>query len=210
MPRIAYPSLYHSLLIAWALALAGAVSAVPARGGDSPDSWDSCATPIAEAERTHRLPSHLLAAISKVESGRWRPETGEILAWPWTVTAGGKSHYLPSKAAAIRKVEHLRGHGIRNIDVGCMQINLKYHPHAFDSLGAAFDPAENVAYAARFLGELKARWGSWSRATGNYHSNTPRLSGRYRAKVFLARSEEKRRAAKAYRAARLAAFKAKS
>ena len=64
-----------------------------------------------------------------------------------------------------------------------MQINLKYHPHAFDSLEAAFDPAENVAYAVRFLGELKARWGSWSRTTGKYHSNTPRLSNRYRAKV---------------------------
>lgn len=210
MPRIAYPSLNRCLLVAWALALAGAVSAVPARGGDSQDSWDSCATPIAEAERTHRLPTHLLAAISKVESGRWRPETGEILAWPWTVTAEGESHYLPSKAAAIRKVEHLRGHGIRNIDVGCMQINLKYHPHAFDSLEAAFDPAENVAYATRFLGELKARWGSWSRAIGKYHSNTPRLSGRYRTKVLRARNEEKRRAAKAYRAARLAAFKAGS
>ncbi len=210
MPRIAYPSLNRCLLAAWALALAGAVSAAPAQGGDSPDSWDSCTTPVAEAQRIHRLPKHLLAAISKVESGRWRPETGEILAWPWTVTAGGKSYYLPSKAAAIRKVEHLRGHGIRNIDVGCMQINLKYHPRAFDSLEAAFDPAENVAYAARFLGKLKARWGSWSRATGHYHSNSPHLSGRYRTKVFLARSEERRRAAKAYRAARLAAFKAKS
>ena len=207
MPRIAYPSLYHSLLIAWALA--GAVSAAPAWGGKPQDSWDSCAAPIAEAERTHRLPSYLLAAISKVESGRWRAETGEILAWPWTVTAGGKSHYLPSKAAAIRAVEHLRGHGIRNIDVGCMQINLKYHPHAFDSLQDAFDPAANVAYAARFLSDLKARSGSWSRATGNYHSNTPRLSGRYRAKVFRARNEESRRAAKVHRAAWLAASKAK-
>ena len=41
MPRIVYLSLYHSLLIAWALTLAGAVSAAPARGGGSPDSWDS-------------------------------------------------------------------------------------------------------------------------------------------------------------------------
>ena len=66
-----------------------------------------------------------------------------------------------------------------------MQINLRYHPEAFASLEAAFDPAENLGYAARFLGNLRARYGSWTAAIGRYHSATPRL-GPYRVKVFRA------------------------
>ncbi len=151
------------------------------------------------------MPSHLLTAVSKVEAGRWHAQTGEVLAWPWTVTAGGEGRFLPSKAAAIAEVERLRAQGVSNIDVGCMQINLHYHPKAFDNLEQAFDPDRNVAYAIGFLSDLRVRWGSWTRAVGSYHSNTPALSGRYRVKVFKMVYAEKHRIAKKRRAARLAA-----
>ena len=60
-----------------------------------------------------------------------------------------------------------------------------------------------------FLRELRDRWGSWTRAVGSYHSNTPALSSRYRLKVFRALYAEKHRIAKARRATRLAALEAK-
>ena len=191
-----------------AVSLAGP-SGLAQTPADSWDSWASCARLTDRAERAHGLPVHLLSAISKVESGRWHAPSGATLAWPWTVTAGGKGRFLPSKKAAIAEVERLRARGVRNIDVGCMQVNLSYHPEAFASLEEAFDPAQNVAYATRFLRDLKARWGSWTRAVGNYHSNTPTLSGRYRVKVFRALYAEKHRIAKARRATRLAALEAK-
>ncbi len=194
-----------ALVFALAMSLAG-----PSGLAQNPeDSWGSCARLTARAERAHGLPAHLLTAISKVESGRWHAASGAILAWPWTVTAGGEGRFLPSKKAAIAEVERLRARGVGNIDVGCMQINLGYHPEAFASLEEAFDPRRNVAYATRFLRDLRARWGSWTRAVGNYHSNTPALSGRYRVKVFRAVYAEKRRVAKARRTARLAALEAK-
>jgi hypothetical protein len=195
-------------VFALALALAALVLGPTASAQTPQDPWGPCARLTAAAERSHGLPAHLLSAISKVESGRWHAPSGAILAWPWTVTAGGKGRFLPSKRAAIAEVERLRAAGVRNIDVGCMQVNLHYHPQAFDSLAAAFDPARNVAYATRFLLELKAQWGSWTRAVGNYHSNTPALSGRYRLKVFRALYAEKHRAARARRATRLAALEA--
>ncbi len=200
-----------ALVFALAVSLAGAsgMAQTSADSGDSGDSWGSCARLTDRAERAQGLPSHLLTAISKVESGRWHAASGAILAWPWTVTAGGEGRFLPSKKAAIAEVERLRARGVRNIDVGCMQVNLGYHPKAFASLEEAFDPRRNVAYATRFLGELRARWGSWTRAVGNYHSNTPALSGRYRVKVFRALYAEKHRIAKARRATRLAAIEAK-
>jgi Transglycosylase SLT domain len=179
-------------LAIWFLSLA-----LPASAGDTAAPWRLCATYAASAERNHRMPRGLLRAIAKVETGRYRAAEGEVLAWPWTVMAEGRGRYLPSKQAAIAEVEALRARGVRNIDVGCMQINLFYHPDAFDSLEAAFDPAANTQAAARILVDLKDTWGSWTRAVGNYHSNTPTLSGPYRVKVYRTLFKDRQRAARA-------------
>ncbi len=159
------------------------------------DPWQLCGRHIALAEQLAGLPRHLLDAIAKIESGRWRPAHGAVFAWPWTVTAEGKGRFLPSRTAAIAVVRGLKARGITNIDVGCMQVNLQYHPEAFANLNEAFDPARNVAYAARYLGRLRANAGSWTTAIGRYHSNTPHLSNRYRRKVFRAWREERHLAA---------------
>jgi soluble lytic murein transglycosylase-like protein len=45
-----------------------------------------------------------------------------------------------------------------------------------------FDPDANAAYAARFLSELHAELGDWSRAAGAYHSRTPSFAWKYRAR----------------------------
>ena len=142
---------------------------------------------IAEAralETAYNMPSHLLGAISVVETGRWDKASKASFAWPWTVTAEGRGRYFPSKAAAISEVRRLQGRGISNIDVGCMQINLKYHPDAVTSLDEAFDPATNVAYGASFLKQLFGETGGWTTAAARYHSATPEYALRYRTKLL--------------------------
>lgn len=148
--------------------------------------WELCARETRRQESDGGLPRGLLTAISLVESGRWHDGRRENLAWPWTVTSGGEGKFFPSKAAAMRYVEALQARGVRNIDVGCMQINLRYHPRAFDSLDEAFDPAANVAYAVRFLQRLRRDSASWTEAATAYHSRTPHLASRYRAKLMRA------------------------
>ena len=193
MDRIA---LYLVALLCLSLATAPARAEVPGSGpGSGP--WAACAAHAEKAERAHRMPRGLLRAIAKVESGRMHPDSPEVLAWPWTVMAEGRGRYLPSKAAAIAEVEGLKARGIRNIDVGCMQINLYYHPDAFADLEAAFDPEANVQAAARLLVKLRDDWGSWTRAVGNYHSNTPHLSGPYRVRVYRTLFKDRRSAARA-------------
>jgi len=118
--------------------------------------------------------------------------------------AEGKGRYLPTKEAAIAEVEELRARGVRNIDVGCMQVNLMYHPEAFADLEEAFEPAANVAYAAAFLKDLRDNKGSWAKAVAHYHSATPERYIRYRTKVFAAWRDERRRAVKVDYAADLA------
>ena len=86
-------------------------------------------------------------------------------------------------AEAIAKVQALKARGIRNIDVGCMQINMQYHPDGFPDLETALEPESNIAYAAKYLRSLFDDSKSWIAAVGNYHSATPEYHFRYRAKI---------------------------
>jgi hypothetical protein len=151
----------------------------------------TCASAIHRHERAKAIPHGLLQAISLAESGRWFKNAqgvsdaseGAIIAWPWTVTTGGEGHFLPNRADAVAFVKSLQADGVENIDVGCMQINLKYHPEAFASIEQAFDVHTNVAYAANFLKTRHATAKSWVQAAGDYHSTTPQLNQAYRLKV---------------------------
>ena len=149
--------------------------AAPALAIDPP----ACAPAIAAAERARGTPPGLLAAIGLVESGRLDPRTGQRSPWPWTVTANGVGTFYPGKSAAIDAVEALRSRGVTSIDVGCMQVNLLYHPTAFRSLADAFEPAANTLYAAGFLTVLYRRLNDWPRAAAAYHSFTPALGAQY-------------------------------
>ncbi len=172
-----------------------------AQAAENEASWSLCRSKARLMEQATRLPDHLLAAIARVESGRWHKGRGEILSWPWTVMAEGKGRYLPTKQAAIAEVEKLRARGVRNIDVGCMQINLRYHGDAFHSLEEAFDPLSNVAYAAAFLSDLESEVRSWTKAIGHYHSRHQRRGMKYRLKVMEAWREERRSASRRQQAA---------
>jgi hypothetical protein len=142
-----------------------------------------CRAAIASAESQTRIPDEFLSAIGRVESGR--PISGIGLApWPWTINAAGTGHFYASKAEAIAAAQTFLAAGVKSIDVGCLQVNLMYHPDAFASLDAAFDPATNAAYAARLLLSLFAQQGSWPRAAAAYHSQTPALGNDYQQKVL--------------------------
>jgi Transglycosylase SLT domain len=172
-----------SLLLAGGAA-AQAQAPLPAPGG-------LCRAAIATAEREARIPPRLLSAMGRVESGRRDPTTGGFDPWPWTINAEGRGSFFPSKPAAIAAVRELQAQGVRSIDVGCMQINLRHHPNAFASLEEAFDPLANARYAARFLSELQATRGDWMLAAAHYHSQTPELAAAYRARIASALEAER-------------------
>ncbi len=149
-----------------------------------PRSPALCDPAIATAEASLRLPPHLLEAIGQVESGRPDPSTGQLQPWPWTINADGVGAFFASEAEAIAAVRTLQARGVRSIDVGCMQVNLMFHPAAFASLEEAFDPRANALYAAHFLNALHAGSRDWSSAIGAYHSQTEALGTDYRRRVL--------------------------
>lgn len=145
---------------------------------------DACSVAIRAVEAGARLPPGLLGSIGRVESGRVDPGDGVVKPWPWTVNAEGRGMLFDSKAEAIAAVVGLQARGVTAIDVGCMQIDLAYHPAAFATLDDAFEPLRNVTYAARFLRELFAITADWPAATARYHSSTPDLGLPYMQKVL--------------------------
>jgi hypothetical protein len=143
-----------------------------------------CRAATGQAERENGVPDQLLTAISRVETGQADPLTGRREAWPWSINVEGTGHSYASKAEAIAAVRQFQGNGARSIDVGCMQINLLQHPDAFSSLEAAFDPATNARYGARFLTTLFGQMGSWPHAVAAYHSQTPGIGESYQWQVL--------------------------
>ena len=132
------------------------------------------------ASRESGVPVDVLRAISLTETGR--KSGGEFRPWPWTVNMEGVGRWFDDVRAAQAYVDRHFARGARSFDVGCFQINYKWHGRAFESIEAMFDPITNARYAAKFLSELFDEFGDWSRAAGAYHSRTPKFAKRYTAR----------------------------
>lgn len=141
---------------------------------------------VAAAGRTG-VPASVLRAISLTETGR--KQGGRLRAWPWTVNMEGEGRWFDSPREALAYVSGEFGRGARSFDIGCFQINYRWHGDAFDSVEEMFDPLANALYAAQFLTDLYAEFGSWSAAAGAFHSRTPEFAERYRARFDQIRAD---------------------
>ncbi|MGA3399571.1 MAG: hypothetical protein ABSC95_10150 [Acetobacteraceae bacterium] len=176
MPRLRF----HRFALLGLLWLAAAAPAPDWQASQSAQ----CRTAIAAAEMKYHLPPALLGSIAKVESGRPIAPLGQVQPWPWTIDADGQALFLDSRAAAVAWARQGLRHGVRFMDIGCMQVDWQLHPDAFGSLDQAFDPGANADYAARYLRSLYAEsHGDWNVAVGWYHSHTVDLAADYRDRV---------------------------
>ncbi len=135
-----------------------------------------------DAEKKYGLPENILLSISRVESG-YQKVAGVIRAWPWTLNAGGESSYFQTKEDALRSLEERIRKGVKNVDIGCMQLNYRWHKDFFNNLSDMINPIKNVDYAARFLNKLHQRHRSWEKAVKYYHSSKSKFNVKYYRKV---------------------------
>jgi hypothetical protein len=145
---------------------------------------NSCSHHFEQYEKEFDLPKNLLSSVSIVETGRWDKNKKSLNSWPWTVNNAGKSYFFDNKQEAIDFVSTLIMKGHRNIDVGCMQVNLKHHPYAFENLYQAFEPKYNIAYAASLIKKLHSNSASWVSAIAQYHSGEKDRGINYAQKVL--------------------------
>ena len=136
-----------------------------------------CDQAALQAAERSGVPPQIMLAITRVETGR--AMGGSLQPWPWTINKGGEGHWFKSRDEALAFASPEIEAGATNIDIGCFQLNLRWHAGAFPSLEAMFDPDANASYAADFLTDLHQRKGNWVDAVAAYHSETPEHAKRY-------------------------------
>lgn len=140
-----------------------------------------CRNAAIEAADRYGVPRAVMIAITLVETRTKR--SGVSGAWPWTVNVAGKGFWFDSRAAALIHAQRTLAKGKKSFDVGCFQLNYKWHGKHFNSIDHMFEPGPSSAYAARFVKDLHRETGDWIKASGLYHSRTPKHSKRYRKLV---------------------------
>lgn len=165
--------------------LAGLVAAalLPLTAAAAPETCESAAV---LAAREYGIPVDLMQAIALAESGRRL--AGVLRPWPWAVNEGGKGQWFDSRQTAEAYVRNAVESGTRNIDVGCFQLNHRWHGHKFQSISQMFDPVQNARYAAAFLAELYRSEGDWRQAVGAYHSRTRERAADYATRIETLRA----------------------
>ena len=131
---------------------------------------------ITEQEELNKIPSGLLLAIATVESG----------SEPYALNIQGKSVIGRNKREAVDLIHEALANGITNIDVGVMQLNVRWHRENFGSIEEMLEPKKNIEYAASFLLTLYKKYGNWHRAVRFYHSSRAEYYRKYSRKITLA------------------------
>jgi len=137
-----------------------------------------CSSAARQASRETGVPLPVLLAITMAETGR--NLDGQFQPWPWTVNSQGIGKWFDTPAEAQAFASHERANGKSSFDVGCFQLNYKWHGTAFRSIDHMFEPGANARYAADFLSDLYSETGNWPDAAAFYHSRTPKYASKYR------------------------------
>lgn len=143
-------------------------------GNEGPVSIHGCEREVLRASRTHGIPLGVLYAVGLTESG----SKGSL--HPHAVNIDGVAYYPGSVSEAIELVRIAQRSGGKLIDVGCMQINLRFHGIRFKSLEDMFSPSRNVDYGAAFLSALRRRESGWTHAVARYHAGANNHSAQQR------------------------------
>ena len=123
-----------------------------------------CEREMTRAAALHGVPLNVLYSVGLTETGR----RGELS--PYDMNVDGQAVHSASLAEAMARFTQAKQRGAKFIDIGCMQINQRFHGADFRSLSEMFDPARNVEYAASFLKALRAEEGSWTLAVARYNA----------------------------------------
>lgn len=162
-----------------ALVLVAVLTARPILTAEDPSRL--CDLAAAKASRASGVPIDILLAITRVETGRGH--AGDLQPWPWTINADGTGQWYTTRAEAVAAANARLADGTGTFDVGCFQLNFRWHGDAFTSLDGMFDPAGNAAHAADFLLQLYHETGTWAQAVSAYHSRTGDLAAAYLDRV---------------------------
>ena len=160
--------------------LASLIFAITTSANASTEGAETCDRVAHIVANETGVPVNVLLAITRTETGRSR--SGKLSPWPWTVNMEGKGVWFDSYQEALNYVKSHHKAGARSFDVGCYQLNYRWHGQHFTDIEHMFDPTANARYAADFLSRLYAETNSWDDAAAAYHSRTPKYADKYKAR----------------------------
>lgn len=124
-----------------------------------------CEAQMARAAKEYQVPLSVLYAVALTEAAH------EGALQPLALNVEGAPRYPSDVRSALQIIGEAQRSGVTLIDVGCMQINLRYHRENFGSLEEMLDPRRNVNYGAGYLKRLYRQESNWTRAVARYHAS---------------------------------------
>ena len=131
------------------------------------------------------LDPYILYAVALVESAKVSKRIAK--PWPWALNRQGRP-FIPSSLAEAKDI--LGGalaKGIRNIDVGLMQVNIRWQGHRVRQPEDLLDPETNLRVGADVLAEsIGSAPGNLILGIGRYHAgfHNDARAYRYGRRVF--------------------------
>ena len=128
------------------------------------------------------VPKEKIYTIAIQESGL-KMSDKKIRPWPWTVNSPRGSMRFKSKQEAYAEIKSLVSDGITNIDIGIMQVNLRWQWELIKNVDI-LEPKVNIMIAAKILkGTMKEAKGDVRKAVAYYHSRKANEANVYDAAI---------------------------
>lgn len=112
---------------------------------------------------------YLLYAIALAES---RKTMGDVVRpWPWAVNVAGKGYWFTSLKEAEDFVDSKLESGIKNMDIGPLQVNVKWNGHRVNNPKELFHLPTAIRVGTDILAEaLASSPNDLTLAVGRYHN----------------------------------------
>lgn len=125
------------------------------------------------------LDPYILYAVALVESAK--VDHRLATPWPWALNSQGRPVIPSSRLEAREILSDAMAKGIRAIDVGLMQVNIRWHGHRVRSPEELLDPEINIRVGADVLADaIRSAPGDLILGIGRYHAGWHNHSDAYR------------------------------
>lgn len=154
------------------------------RSGSGRPAVDLSHTLWARVASARSLDPYLLYAVALIESARI--SGGLAAPWPWALNHSGRTFYPENPETALAQIRNRLDVGQNVIDIGLMQVNLRWHGRRVRTLEALLDPVTNVQLGAEILAEtIASAPGDLALGVGRYHTwRNLKAAYRYGRKVL--------------------------
>lgn len=112
---------------------------------------------------------------SKILFGR------RALPYPWTLNVKGQGKRYNTYEEALVALKWFVSNGLTSVDIGCMQVNWRWHGARLQTLERALEPYANIDAGAQILRAEYAVTRDWFKTAMQYHAGVITASNRQRA-----------------------------